>query len=47
VLTWTVVAFVMALIMRRKGCCGACGCAPAKGAGCGTGGCGCGAKQGG
>jgi hypothetical protein len=47
VLTWTVVAFVMALIMRRKGCCGACGCAPAKGAGCGTGGCGCGTKQGG
>jgi hypothetical protein len=41
VLTWTVVAFVMALIMRRKGCCGAKSDAAGAGA-CNTGGCGCG-----
>ena len=45
VLTWAVVALVMAIIMRRG--CGSCGCAPAAGGSCGTGGCGCGAKQGG
>jgi hypothetical protein len=46
VLTWTVVAFVMALIMRRGGCYGAKAQAAGGGA-CNTGGCGCGAKQGG
>jgi hypothetical protein len=39
VLTWTVVAFVMALIMRRGGCCGT--KLGAAGDGSGVVGCGC------